>query len=379
MQQSREFLIHHEVDERLEAEWDDLARRHGTRFASRPAYALSWFRAVGKGRLAVATVRRGGELAAVLPLHVRRRAGVEVARLLGHGLGTVGEAPATDRAALEYLVDGLRREQLPLELTHLPAGSPFLEVLLAADGLHVDLHRDDHCPVIDVPEGTTVPDLRSSKTRSRLSRARRKWEAQHGVVDRILVQTPEELERHWSEIVTLTELADDAAGEGRLHLLSGEHGQFTHRFLREEAAAGHLVVIGLTVDGRWVGLQVLLTTGGRAEGWLNRFDPGCRPLIPGHQLVEKLIDVHDELGVTVIDMMIGRSPFKSDWETGEYHVFSVSAVAAENLRALRWARAVSRGGMLAAGAIRRVTSAARRGRSHASRAAAGPTWPWRRG
>lgn len=353
--QLRQFRIHHEVDGELESEWDELARRHGTRFASRPSYGLPWFRAVGKGQLAVATVRREGELVALLPLHVRRRAGVEVARFLGHGLGTVGEALAVDRGALDDLVDGLRREQLPLELTHLPAGSPLVEALIAADGLHVDLLRDDHCPVIDVPPGTTVADLRSSKTRSRFSRARRKWEEQQGVVDRIIVRTPEELERHWAEITRLTELADDAAGEGRLHLFSGAHGQFTGRFLRAEAAAGHLVVVGLTVAGRWVGLQVLLITGGRAEGWLNRFDRDSRPLNPGHQLVEKLIDDHDELGVTVIDMMLGRSPFKSDWQTGEYHVFTVSAVAEENLRALQWTRAVS----LAAGAIRRVTSAVR--------------------
>lgn len=70
----------------------------------------------------------------------------------------------------------------------------------------------------------------------------------------------------------------------------------------------------------------MVTTGDRAEGWFTCHDPEFRELIPGHQLIEYLIDHHDELGVTFIDEMIGASPYKLDWQTGGYRVGTMRAV-----------------------------------------------------
>jgi len=57
----------------LADEWDDLARRAGAPPFSRPGWVQAWWSAFGQGSLAVLTLRRDGELAAVLPLARHRR------------------------------------------------------------------------------------------------------------------------------------------------------------------------------------------------------------------------------------------------------------------------------------------------------------------
>ena len=120
------FHIHGSVDRTLARSWQSLAEEVGMRFTSRPSYGLPWHRHLGRGPLRIATVHRGRELVALLPLHERRRLGVRVFRLLGHGLGTVGEVLATDAGAVDALVGGLAAFGAVLELTHLPPGLPLV-------------------------------------------------------------------------------------------------------------------------------------------------------------------------------------------------------------------------------------------------------------
>ncbi|WP_149029447.1 GNAT family N-acetyltransferase [Corynebacterium halotolerans] len=320
------FRIHHTVDAELEAQWDELTQRCSTRFASRPSYGLSWYRTLGRGDLAIAAVYRGDRLVGLLPLHTRKRVWVTVHRWLGHGLGTIGEVLAEDGAALDKLVTGVREAGILLELTHVPEDSPLLAALLDSGGWTVEYTVDDHCPVMDVPRGTTPGDLRSAKTLKRLRVLRSGAAKELGTVGFTVLRTPEELRAHWPDMLRVTRVSEEADRENRLNLFGEGHAAFTERFLAREARRGHLCVIGLTVDSVWVAFDVMFRTGERAEAWFTAFDPAYGKLAPGHQLIEHSVRIHDELGITQIDQMIGRNPYKQAWQTSEYAVGTVFAV-----------------------------------------------------
>ncbi|WP_407924176.1 GNAT family N-acetyltransferase [Corynebacterium occultum] len=321
-------------------EWEELAARRGTRFSSRPAYAWTWFETLGKGELALATLHRDGRLVALLPLHSRRRLGITVHRLLGHGLGTIGEALAADAEALKDLVAGLRQQGVLLELTHVPEDSPLLAELLVGDGWMVDYQRDETCPVMMLPEGSTAQDLRSKKTLKRLRVSRDAISRDHGPVEFGVIRTPAGLAACWPEIIAVTKAAREADEENKLNLLAGEYSEFGRRFLGEEAESGNLLLLLLRVDRKLVAVEVQLRTGQREEAWYIRYDPAFAKLAPGHQLLEFLADNHDELGVYESDQMIGTSSYKMDWQNATYEVGTVCASPREHSWQLPLARGI---------------------------------------
>lgn len=337
------FRIHRHVDEELVQQWQQLAEDHGTRFAARPAYGLGWHEALGKGRLAVATLHRGDQLVGVFPLHVRRRLGIPSHRWLGHGLGTVGETVTEDATALDELLAGLRRAGVQLELTHVAEGAPLLAALRRSPDWVVEYRADEYCPTIAVPAGTTVRDLRSAKTLRRFRVARTRAAENHGPVEFVTVRSPTDVEKHWPDLLRVVSAALRENPAKRLNFFTGPHGDFTRRFLHREAEQGHLLLNALTVDSTWVAFDVLLQTGSRVEGWLTFFDPAYRKYIPGHLLTERLVDHHDELGITEIDQMIGRNPYKQDWQTAEYVVGTARAVPADRAWLLPVARRLENG------------------------------------
>lgn len=319
------FAVHDRVDEHLRREWHDLAERVGTRFASRPSYGLAWHTHLARGPLRVATVRRGGRLVALLGLHRRRRLGVPVLRLLGHGLGTVGEALADDDGALADLVDGLACSGAVLELTHLPLDSPLAAAVGAHPRWRTTLTRDDHCPVIELPPGTRAADLRSRSTLSRAASTRRKLAREGRELVTETVRTPDQFDHRWPEIVRTAAAAGTDEAEHRLNLCAPPHDAFTHEFLRHEAENGHLLLWGATFGGDWGAHFATLATGSRAELWFTRFHPAYRRIRPGHHLIETVCDQHDDLGITEVDLLIGRSGYKADWQTHEYAVGTLVA------------------------------------------------------
>ena len=324
------FTLASVVDDRLRLEWHALAEDVGTRFASRPSYGLSWHRHLGRGPLRVATVHRDGRLVALAPLHQRRRLGVRVFRLLGHGLGTVGEALAVDDEAMRDLVVGLGTAGGVLELTHLPASSPLLAAILAQGSWRASFTPDDHCPVIDLPEGVRATDLRGRSTLSRAASTRRKL-AREGKELRIeTVRTREEFDARWPDIVATAASAQSDRGDDRLNLCAPPHDAFTREFLRQEAENGHLLLWGGTFGGDWGSHFATLRTGSTAELWFTRFDPAHGRARPGHLLIESICDHHDDVGVTEVDLLIGRSGYKKDWQTREYPVGTLVAIPAGN-------------------------------------------------
>src|SRR3982751_149503 len=99
---TRSIELHHAIAP-LTPEWDELVDRVGAGPFSRPGWFEAWWQAFGRGRLEVVTLRRQGELAAVLPL--LRRHGTR--RSLTNWHTPEFEPPALDPPARAALLRGV--------------------------------------------------------------------------------------------------------------------------------------------------------------------------------------------------------------------------------------------------------------------------------
>lgn len=307
----------------LVPEWSDLVRRVGARVAARPSYALNWHRALGRGRLAVCAVRRGGQLVAVAPLHLRNRLGVRTLRFPGHGLGTLGTFAATDGNALGELVDGIATSGMSLQLTHVDVADPLVDALRRSPLWDVDLEVDEQGLTIELGTGDGAATLRGSRTLKTLRRLERGLANAGTPVEVEVIRDPEHFERRWHDIVAVAAAADEHTG--RDNFCGPPFASFTKPLLEAEARAGNLLVVGLVVGTRWCAHEIMFHTGGVAEMWMARFHPDVRRHQPGQLLHRWLTDHHDELGIDRFDFMLGTSEFKSHWANGGYRAGTVVA------------------------------------------------------
>ncbi len=312
--------------EALVPEWSDLVRRVGARVAARPSYALNWHPTLGRGRLAVCTVRRGGRLVAVAPLHLRNRLGVATLRFPGHGLGTIGTFAATDGDALGALVDGIATSGRSLQLTHVEVEDPLVDALRRSPLWDVDLEVDEQGLTIDLSAGDGAATLRGRRTLKTLRRLERGLANAGTPTEVEVIRDPEHFERRWDDIVAVAAAADEHTD--RDNFCGPPFASFTRPLLEAEARAGNLLVVGLVVGRRWCAHEIMFHTGGVAEMWMARFHPDVRRHQPGQLLHRWLADHHDELGIDRFDFMVGTSEFKSHWANGGYRLGTVVATPA---------------------------------------------------
>jgi CelD/BcsL family acetyltransferase involved in cellulose biosynthesis len=318
------FEIHDEVSAvRLFAEWDDLAQETGRRVAARPSYALAWNR-MGRGRSAVCTVRRGGRLVGLAPLHARTRLGVTALRLPAHGLATIGTFLATDEAALADLLGGIADRNMALQLDHVDLTDPLVEMLQASPRWNVDIVGTERCLTIDVATGAGAESLRGRRTLKTLSRLERSLERQGTPASVEVVCDPDHLAQRWPDVTAVAAVADEHSG--RDNFCAPPFVAFTRPLLDAEACAGRLLVVGLLVGDRWMAHEIMFRTGRTAEMWIGRFHPEVRRYQPGQLLHRRLTDRHDELGIDRFDYLLGTSEFKEQWANGEYRVGRIVAV-----------------------------------------------------
>ena len=305
----------------LVPEWDELARSCGQGYSCRPTYGLSWWAELGVGELHLVAARRAGKLVAIAPLHRRTLLGQPVLRWLGHGLGTVGRVVASDLVAAGAVWSVLASERTPLQLTHVQLDDPATMALRRSAHTQVLLTVDDLCPVLPLPAGLRARDLRSARSLKRLAGYRTALEREQGAVDVEVVTDLDGLHARWPDIVRVA--ADADRERSRQNLCAPPYDRFTLAFLEAEARAGGLLVLGLTVGGRWVAHEIGVRHRTRLDLWLSRLDPALDRYPLGHLLAHWLVEQHDELGVELLDMGLGENAYKLAWTTSAYDVGTV--------------------------------------------------------
>jgi CelD/BcsL family acetyltransferase involved in cellulose biosynthesis len=234
-------------------DWRRLAESTGAGIFCTPEWAEAWWDAYGAGRLAVTACRdETGKLGAILPLYVRRRAGVTIARFLGHGpgdeLGPACAAADRDRtaAALVEAVATLGADVFVGE--QLPGGQGWPERLGG------ELWRTESSPSLAVPDGGWEAYLagRSANLRQQIGRRTRALD-RHGIV-RYRLADETSLER---DLDTLFRLHRARWGSTRTDF---EETPFHRDVARRALACGWLRLWILELDERpvaaWHGFRI---------------------------------------------------------------------------------------------------------------------------
>ena len=195
----------------LAPEWDALWHRvpGAAPFAS-PRWLLPWWRQWGTDRPRVATLRRAGRLAAVLPLYVLDEP--EGAKLLPIGAGT-GDyldalaEPGADVGALLAAALAASPDAAVCDLIEIPAAGRLLGVE-APPGWRAEWRQDSSCPVL-VP-GESLSNVPAG-TRRKLRMARHRAEREGGCA----VETATENTRPalFDALIALHRARWEAAGE----------------------------------------------------------------------------------------------------------------------------------------------------------------------
>ena len=318
-----------EEAESLAPAWEELAAACGARGTASPSYCLTWWRHRARGRLLILAAYDGGELVGLAPLHERQLGVVSVVRLLGHGLGTVGElllAPGReDVAEAVWAFLGRSRRRL-LQLVEYRHGAGGLRALRRAKELDARIVVRESCPVA-ILEGP-LDELLASPVRRRLrrtlSRADRALREEGLSHDVEVIATWQRLKDALDDVQSVFDAAERE--KARLNFLDAEWRGFTLGLLQREADAGRLAVFVGRIGGRPASVALTLRAGPTLGYWAPRFDPTFGRFTPGHLLLRGIAGhVVTEPGLRELDLLLGEHGYKLQWSTTSYDTLGVTA------------------------------------------------------
>ncbi len=266
----------------LAPEWDALWHRApgAAPFAS-PRWLLPWWRHWGTNWPRVATLRRAGRLAAVLPLYVLDEP--EGAKLLPMGAGTgdyldVLAEPGIDVGDLLAAALAASPDAACCDLIEIPAGGRLLGIE-APPGWRAAWRQDSACPVL-LP-GNSLANVPAG-TRRKLRMARHRAERAGGYA--VEAATAATLPALFDALVRLHQSRWEATGEPGV--LSDPHVLAFHRAAQPGLQdAGLLRLLALRLYGRVAAAFLQLLQPGRALFYLAGYDPALAYHSPGTLLL----------------------------------------------------------------------------------------------
>lgn len=307
----------------LLGEWDDLAERVDAQPFMRPGWISAWWRAFGRGRLTVLTVRRNGNMVGLLPLARRRGVLTSLTNWHTHVFAPVAE----DRSAIADMVEvGFRRASARLDLAFLARDSPLIEACerelgrRAAPGLHV--RRARHSPYLDI-EGSWEEYQRrfNSKMRNKQKRLKKRLQ-ERGEVTIENRDGSEGLEGLLREGFGV----EAAGGENKTPILASRR---TTRFYTEvaewAAARNWLQLWFLRVDGAVAAFAYGIRQGGSYYDLKVGYHPDFQRFGPGRLLLQARIQDGFETGLERFEFLGGPDPHKLEWTDTVHELIRVQA------------------------------------------------------
>jgi CelD/BcsL family acetyltransferase involved in cellulose biosynthesis len=298
--------------EALAGEWDDLVRA-----MPRPSpfmlhgWLAEWWRHYGRGtQLAVLVARDGDRLAGALPLVARRRAGLQVATLMGGRQSVLGDllvasgaAPAVPRA----ICDALRAARHDLvDLYGLAADSRIAEAL----GPALDMTPRIEAPVLDLSGGweATYEAKTPSKRRS-LHRRRRRQLAELGEVSVDVARTPEQLDAALDDAFRLHRLRWDGRPDGSGFATAAGmrfHRDAYRRLARQDVPR----IVTLRLDGRAIAFHAFFALERTMYVHRLAFDPELGRVSPGLVNTLDTIEAAAAEGLQRVEYLGGGERYK---------------------------------------------------------------------
>jgi CelD/BcsL family acetyltransferase involved in cellulose biosynthesis len=286
--------------EELAEEWDALAARTGSAFATRSFHGTWWEHYGRRRRRELAAVRRDdGSLAAILPLYRWRERPLQVLRFVGDGVGD--ELGPICAPGDRVLAAGALREAVSGRLLvgeRLPG-----EGWAAAMGGSLVLREGSPLVQLGQASWDDFLALRSANFRQQLRRRERALFREHDARFR-LTSSADELERDFSSLVDLH--------RGRWHDRTSflRHEPFHRAFAARALEEGRLRLWHLEVEGSpvaaWLGFRV-----GRVESFYQAGrDPAWDHASVGLVLLAHSIRAALEDGMDEYRFLRGAEPYK---------------------------------------------------------------------
>lgn len=293
------------VPDGLAAEWEDLADRCGASPFVRPDWIAAWSRAFGPGPLDVRVVRRGGQLAGVLPL-LRR----------GHGLASPTNAHtpqfgpvAEDAAARDDLLAAALAEDGRLGLGFL--GDEDMEAATgaarAAGGV-VHVTTMLRSPWVDL----AAPGGRPRRRFLADLRRRRRRLAERGEVTFVTETDPAGVADRLAAGLAL-EAAGWKGGQRTAVLQRPVLLGFYRDVAGSAAARGRLRLFSLCLDEVPVAFALGLVQGGALYLLKAGFDPGLAAMSPGQLLLQDAMERARTEGLARVELLGNDEPYKLAW------------------------------------------------------------------
>jgi CelD/BcsL family acetyltransferase involved in cellulose biosynthesis len=293
-------------------EWDALVRRVGASPFCSPGWFSAWWEAFGRGRLETFTLRRDGELLAVLPLAERHG----MRRALSNWHTPQLEIPAVDSAGRRALLRRvLKGTHASLQLAMLTAGTTdahdFASVA-AEEGMRVLPRRIERSPYVTL-NGTYEDYLRTltQRRRSELRRRRRRLE-ERGTLTFHVETGAERLDAMLAEGFAV-EGSGWKTEQGTAILSRPETTAFYRLVAGWAAPRGSLRLAFLRLDGRAIAFHFTIEEGGSAYQLKGGYDREFRELAPGQLLVQEMISWAFTRGLRTYEFLGADEAFKLDW------------------------------------------------------------------
>ena len=281
-----------------------------------PEWNRLWWEEFGDDKdLRVLAMRRGGDIAAIVPLYRKSEAGRAVLRFVGgidltDYLGPVCAGDDRDEVA-RALVAWLAREPGwdELDAHNMPVPFGFAEFLVDhADRAHLELRVEQEETAAVLPlEGSWDSYVASlpGKDRHELRRKMRRLEGAHPDAA-VRTASEDTLARDLDAFIALHRRSEG----GKAGFMRPEMASFFRRVGAAFAERGWLRLDLLEVGGRPLAASFGFLVDDRFYLYNSAFEPAARRLSPGFVLVARLVERALTEGVRVFDFLRGPERYK---------------------------------------------------------------------
>ncbi|MDP9067556.1 MAG: GNAT family N-acetyltransferase [Actinomycetota bacterium] len=316
-------------------EWQELLRADPDRHIfGTPRWNKLWWEEFGSGKeLFILTMKRGDDVAAVVPLYRKVAEGRRILRFVGgidltDYLGPICSLPDRDDVAetlVEWLV-GTDVEWDEFDAHNMPVPFGFAEFLVErADraGLTFKLDQEETAAVLPLPaDWESYLASLDAKQRHELKRKRRRLGRDHPDA-RFRTATSETLEGDFRTFVEMHRGTEGHKG----HFMRPEIATFFDRVARAFMEAGWLRLDLLEIGDRAIASTFSFEAAGTFYLYNSAYEPDAARLSPGLVLVSELVKQSIEKGLKTFDFLRGPERYK--------YQLGAQAVPLNNVRLFR--------------------------------------------
>jgi CelD/BcsL family acetyltransferase involved in cellulose biosynthesis len=297
-------------------EWDLLAERLSAPPFLRPGWFGAWHDAYGEGELRILSVRRGDELAGVMPVEIKGSATLSPTNTHTPLYGPLADGPELEGALVrELLATAAGR----IELAYAdPAARWFSLLRDALPGQKRSERRSVMVETVTRPPYVSTAGgwdayraQRSRKFLKEVARLRRRL-AEHGAVEFDVHSTVAGVDAALDEFVAL-ESSGWKAREGTAIASREASGRFYRNLARWAAERGWLRLAFLRLDGRAIAAELDIACAGALYSLKSGFEPEYRAFGPGQLLTHDCVKLAFDDGLASYEFLGTDEPYKMSW------------------------------------------------------------------